>query len=110
MVLALEQAARRYIHLTSDEDGGLYHQTVQCCILELNLSTVEVIVASTDDYDALVNMAAKARVVINCVGPVSLEFDYLVVLFCSSRSLPHWCFLYVDLICNKVIVKIVRLQ
>ena len=43
-------------------------------VLEVNLSSVEVLVASTEDYDSLVNMAAKATVVINCVGPVRVYF------------------------------------
>ena len=66
------------VHANSKRFAWLY--------LELDLSAVKVIVASTDDYDSLVNMAAKAMVILNCVGPVSLLHSLFIFLFTNRNT------------------------
>lgn len=43
---------------------------------DVDFSDTNIIIADVNDYESLVSMAKKAKVVINCVGPVSILCFY----------------------------------
>lgn len=57
-------------------------------IRDYDISSVEIINADTNDYDSLVRMAKKAKILISCVGPYR-SFGEPVVKACIGK-----CFIY----------------
>ena len=62
------------------------------------LSGVDIIIANSDDYDSLASMASQAKVLLNCVGPVSVIIHMLFVecrltIVITIKTLCSYCLL-----------------